>query len=186
MDNFFRVANRIISASTKWVALISTIVFLIFSATVLPDQSAKAAVYSAEIGSPDLSLFYSPADLYQIAEQYGQSGRQAYVRARFTFDLAFPLVYGAFLLFPSAWALGKMTNENNRRRLLVFIPLLAVLFDLLENAFAAIVISRYPQSSGIVAVLAPFFTLFKWIFVGSGFALSFVLLAQLVWVRIKK
>jgi len=186
LEKYLRPANRIISASTKWLALISTIVFLIFSATVLPDQSAKAEIYSADVGSPDLSLFYSPADLYQMAEAYGQSGRQAYVRARFTFDLAFPIVYGAFLLFTSAWALGQTTGESDRKRVLVFIPLFAVLLDLLENSSAAFVISRYPQPSSIVAALAPFFTLFKWIFVGSGFALTFVLVIQLIWVRIKK
>jgi hypothetical protein len=186
VDKFLRVSNRIILSSSKWVVLSSTIIFLIFVGTVLPDQALKAEIYSAEIGSPDLSLFYSPADLYQMAEVYGSSGREAYVRARFSFDLLFPMVYGAFLLFTIAWGMGKTTGEKNHKRLLVFIPLLAVLFDLLENTFAAFVIGRYPQPSGIIAMLAPFFTLFKWVFVGFGFALSFVLVFQLVWEKTKK
>ncbi len=186
MDKFLRIANRIILSSSKWVVLSSTIIFLIFAGTVLPDQARKAEEYSAEIGSPDLSLFYSPTDLYQMAEEYGLSGRQAYIRARFTFDLLFPMIYGAFLLFTSAWSLGRTTDENNHKRLLIFIPVWAVLFDLLENTFAAVVISRYPQPSGIIAVLAPFFTFFKWLFVGGGFALSIALGLRLFWKKFKK
>jgi len=172
MEKLTIITNRIIRLARGWITLAAVIIFLIFSVTVLPDQSAKAAAYSAEIGSPDLSLFYTPEDLYHMAEQFGESGRQAYVRARFTFDLAFPIVYGAFLLSCVGWALGKLTLENSNWRLLVLIPLFAVLFDLFENTAASIVISQYPQPSPLAAVLAPFFTLLKWFFVGSGFLLA--------------
>lgn len=186
MDNIKNFPDRIVSATTWWIVVIAAIGFFIFAATVLPDQSAKASVYSAEAGSPDLSLFYSPQDLYRMAEQYGPDGRQAYVRARFTFDLAFPAVYGAFLIFSSAWLLGKLTIPSSPWRLLVFIPVLAVLFDLFENASAAFVIGKYPQPSIFLASLAPFFTLIKWIFVVSGFILTIIYFFIFICRRLKK
>lgn len=175
MDKLQIFSNTIVSRTSGRIVLIATLVFIIFSVTVLPDQSAKAAAYSGDAGAPDLSLFYAPEDIYRMAEQYGAAGRAAYVRARFTFDLAFPLVYGAFILAASAWAIGRLTQESSRWRLLVMIPFFAVFFDLLENTAASAVVARYPQLSPLAANLAPYFTLFKWLFVGSGFTLAILL-----------
>ncbi len=170
-----KLSNKIISVSKGWVTLTAVILFLIFSVTVLPNQSAKAEIYSAEAGSPDLSLFYTTDELYRMADLYGMSGRRAYVQARFTFDLMFPLIYGTFLLTTIAWAAGKLLRKNSRWRILVLIPLLAVIFDLLENTAASVVIGRYPQPSQLAAMVAPFFTLIKWLFVGSSFFLAITL-----------
>jgi hypothetical protein len=160
--------------STKWVAQASLILFVAFSALVLPDQSATAAFYSAEVGSPDTSLFYSGSDLYRMAEAYGVEGRQAYVRARFTFDLVFPLIYGLFLTTCISWLLNRSLPAGNSWRRLNLTPLAGVLFDFLENISAAQVIGRYPLETPLLATLAPVFTLVKWFFVGSSFALLFV------------
>jgi hypothetical protein len=180
------ISNQIIKKSTGVVTLAALAAFLLFSATVLPDQSAKAAVYSGDAGSPDLSLFYAPDDLTRMAEQFGPAGRQSYVRARFTFDLAFPILYGAFLLSAIAWSLGRLTSDGSSWRLLVYIPLLAVFFDLLENTAASLVIGRFPQPSPLAASLAPYFTLIKWIFVGCAFALALLLPVLYLVRRLKK
>ena len=74
------------------VALLALVVFLLFTALVLPAQSAQAEAQFAGVGSPDTSFWYTPDDLYRMAEAYGAQGRPAYNRARFTFDIAWPLV----------------------------------------------------------------------------------------------
>ena len=160
--------------STTWVALISVILFLAFSALVLPGQSAAAESYSAGTGSPDTSLFYSSDDLYRMAEIYGSEGRQAYIRVRFTFDLAFPLIYGLFLTACVSWLLNRSMPEGNPWRPLNLVPLAGVLFDFLENISTALVIGRYPSVTAVFAALAPAFTLIKWIFVGGSFGLLFL------------
>jgi hypothetical protein len=185
MAKWLNIANKIISTISGWIVLLTLIFFFVFSLTILPDQAKKAEVYSAESGSPDLSLFYTSDDLYRMADQFGPEGRMAYVRARFSFDLAWPAVYGAFLLASAAWALGVLTDQNNSWRLLVFIPLLAVIFDLLENTTAAIVIGRFPSPSFFAALIAPYFTLLKWIFVVASFALS-VLLSVVALIKVLK
>ena len=160
--------------STGAAALISLLVLVVFAMLVLPGQSAAAEAYSGEAGSPDLSLFYSAEDLYRMAESYGPEGRASYIRARFTFDLAFPFIYGLFLTACVSWLLNRALPMGSRWRLLNLAPVLAVLFDLLENISAALVIGRFPVETLVIATLAPAFTLIKWVFVGGSFALLFL------------
>ena len=56
-------------------------------------QAADTEIYAEEVGTPDLSLYYSPNELYRMADAYGVSGRAEYIRVRFTFDLIWPLIY---------------------------------------------------------------------------------------------
>lgn len=163
--------------SKGWVALFAVAIFFLFMFIVLPGQAARAEAYSGDAGSPDTSFFYRPEALYEMAEAYGEAGREAYVRARFTFDLIFPLVYGSFLTFTIGWFLGKALAEGSRWRLFNLTPVLGVIFDLLENSAASLVIGLYPQRLTAIAWLASVFTLVKWIFVYGSFV---VLLAAIV------
>ena len=93
-----RTSDWLRRVSTGWVALAALLIFLLFTALVLPRQAAKSEHETGSAVSPDTSIFYSPAGLYQIAKSYGEEGRRAYIRARFTFDLVWPLVYTLFLI----------------------------------------------------------------------------------------
>ena len=177
---FKSLSEFFIKRSTGWVALASLVIFLSFSVLVLPRQSTAVEAYSGGLGSPDLSLFYTPDDLYHMAETYGPAGRAAYIRARFTFDLLFPFVYGAFLTACLGWLLGRTTEAESRWHLLVLAPLLGVLFDFLENISATFVIGRFPLRSPIAAYLAPVFTAVKWVFVSGSFIALAVLFAIFV------
>jgi len=81
----------------------TTVVFILFTALVLPRQAAEAESISSGAGSPDTSFWYTPDDLYRMVEAYGPAGRQAYLWARWTFDLVWPLVYTAFLSLTISW-----------------------------------------------------------------------------------
>ena len=98
-----RLSTWLVRRTPGWLALLAFVTFLAFTATVLPRQAADAAEAGAGAGSPDTSFFYSPADLAAMAEAYGPDGRQAYVYARYTFDVAWPLVYGLFLVTSISW-----------------------------------------------------------------------------------
>ena len=171
---FYGLSRTLVEFSNASITLVALVIFLIFSVVVLPGQSAAAAAYSGSSGSPDLSLFYSPNDLYQMAEQYGSAGRDAYVHARFSFDLVFPIIYTLFLATAISWILGTITPEASTWRILNLAPIPGMLFDFLENITASIVISRYPALSPISANLAPVFTFLKWVFVGSSFLILFI------------
>lgn len=172
----------LLKISTPLLALICLALFLVFSALVLPDQTVNAETYSYELGSPDTSLFYTAADLYRMAEGCGAHGRAAYIRARFTFDLIFPLVYTAFLVT----AISLLTKTSNLSGPLWarinLLPIAGMVFDFLENISASIVISRYPHRTAVIDSLAGIFTLFKWVFLVASF-LVLVVLAVFSWRR---
>ena len=166
-----RLSNWFCSQSSGWIVLASLIIFLLFSMTVLPSQSALANTYSAGVGAPDTSLFYTPQDLYRMAEVYGVEGRQAYVRARFRFDLVFPLIYTFFLTTGISWLYKRLPEKNNLNPHLNLLPLGAMLLDFLENISAASVISAYPSTQPILACLAAIFYTFEMVVCWGEFSI---------------
>ena len=174
IKNCRKLSLTFIAFSRNGITLIALVIFLIFVTVVLPKQSATAATYSGSAGSPDLSLFYTCRDLYQMAEHYGSAGRDAYMHARFSFDLVFPLIFTYFLVTAISWLLGRVTPETSPWRMLNLIPIPGMLFDFLENITASIAMHRFPSLSPISANFAPVFTFFKWVFVGSSFLILLI------------
>jgi hypothetical protein len=160
--------------STGWVTLAALAIFLLFGALVLPGQAARAEEATGTERSPDTSLFYTPAELYGMAEAYGPEGRSAYIRARFTFDLVFPLVYLFFLVTAVSWVYARAFAPGSLWRLANLVPVLGALFDYLENISASVVMARYPERTPVIDTLAPVFTFVKWIFVGGSFVVLIV------------
>ena len=176
-----RISDWLSQVSTGWMALAGLVIFLLFSALVLPRQSAAAEEVAGGAGSPDTSIFYSPADLYQMAEAYGEEGRSAYIRARFTFDVIWPLVYTLFLGTAISWLFGRAFASDSRLQRANLAPVLGALFDYLENVSTSLVMLRYPDQTAVVDVLAPVFTLLKWVFVGGSFVLLSAGVVAVLW-----
>lgn len=177
-----RISNVLYSISNEWATLLGVLVFALFMILVLPQQARKAEVYSNGV-TPDTSYIYSANDLYQMAERYGAEGRVAYIRARFTFDLIFPLVYLFFLATTISWLLVNGLSEGSRWRLLNLFPPAGAMFDYLENISTSLVMARYPVPTPGVDLLAPVFTLVKWFFVNGSFVVLAAALGLAVWKR---
>lgn len=169
------LSEKLLSISSKKITILAAILFLSFSMLFLPGQNAIAETYSAGMGSPDTFLFYTPANLYQMAGTYGTEGRSAYIHARWTFDIAFPIIYTFFLIVSISLFEKQVLKKDSGLRTGNILPLFAMLFDLLENTCTSLVFSSYPEYLSFVSMLAPFFTLMKWICVGSSFIFLFVL-----------
>jgi hypothetical protein len=169
-----------------WIAVASLIVFLLFTAFILPDQADAAETISGEVGSPDMSFFYTADKLYEMAEAYEEQGRAAYIRARFTFDLIWPLVYMLFLSTMISWLLKRVHLSENRWRWANLAPLLGTTFDYAENISTSLVMYRYPESTDILAMFAPIFTAIKWILVAGSFVLLSIGIITLIWQSIQK
>jgi len=158
------------------------VIFGLVVAFVLPAQAQRAEAASGGADSPDTSFFYTSTDLYNMAEAYGPDGRAAYVRARFTFDLIFPLSYLFFLATSISWVMKRaVQDENSRWRLLNLFPIFGALFDYLENISTSIVMANYPQQTFLFDSLAPIFTLIKWFFVNGSFVILVPTLLVAVW-----
>jgi hypothetical protein len=176
-----RISDWLVRVSTGWVTLAALVIFLLFTALVLPQQATKAAQESGGVDSPDTSFFYTPDDLYRMAESYGTQGRQAYIRARFTFDLAWPLVYTLFLVTAISWVFSKAFAPHSCWQRANLAPLLGALFDYLENLSTSLVMGRYPAQTAVVDLLAPLFTALKWGLLGVSFFLLLIGITVAAW-----
>lgn len=152
----------------------SLLVMLLFMVFVLPAQSKEAYRQTGSDRSPDTSFYYSPQELYQMAADYGEEGRQAYITARWTFDLVFPLVYTSFLTIGISWFITRLPGWSENWSLANLLPILGGIFDLLENTAATLVMSAFPSNYGVILTAASLFTPIKWILVSAGFVPYFV------------
>ncbi|MFN2236402.1 MAG: hypothetical protein ACK2U1_19410 [Anaerolineales bacterium] len=179
------ISSWLFKISNGWVALTGLTIFVLFSVLILPAQSSQADEISGETGSPDMSFFYSSQNLFNMAEAYGEQGRTDYIRARFTFDLVWPLVYGFFLSSSISWLIKRAELSEKPLGLLNLVPVLGVLFDYFENITTSWVMFRYPQHAMFPAMLAPFLTATKWIFVGGSFVILIFVIFIFIWKTIR-
>jgi len=178
-----RWSDGLLKISKPWWVLTSLVVFLFLIIVILPQQSAEAEVYSADVGSPDTSFYYSSQRLYDMADGYGLEGRQAYINARFTFDLIWPIVYALFLSLSIGWTVKGLQLKADRWQRLNIVPILGLVFDYLENIFASIVMARYPAKTIVISSLSGLFTSLKWIFIGASFV---ILVGSLILLILRK
>jgi hypothetical protein len=180
------ISKQLYRVSKGWLTLGATIVFVLFVALALPGQSTGAESEAGKVGSPDLSLTYSADSLYRMAEGYGEQGRGEYVRARFTFDLVWPVVYTLFLSTAISWLYSGTFALDSRWRWANLAPVSSALFDYLENLSTSLVMSRYPARTPVVDSAAGAFTLVKWVLVGASFVLLLVGVTVTLWRWVRK
>ncbi len=123
------------------------------------------------------------AALPTLSTHLDSEGRAYYIRARWTFDVIWPVVYTAFLALSLSWVYWRAFAPASRWQWANLVPLAGMLFDCLENSPASLVMARYPDLTPGVAHLAPLFTLLKWLFVTGSFVLLFIGGGVAVWHR---
>jgi hypothetical protein len=163
--------------------LLVLFIFAIFTATILPSEAIRG-VEAGLTQSIDTSILYSVDDLYTIISGYTREVRLAYIYQRFTFDLIWPLVYGAFIFVTTAYLLIKI--KVKRINSLIYFPLAAVGLDFLENISVSILMFIYPLRINALALLASIFTTLKWITLSYSFIQIIILTVVLLIIKIKK
>lgn len=176
-----RLSQRLFALARGWIVVVTVAIFVLFSILALPRMAAESAARTGGAQQPDTSFIYSPADLYRMAEAFGPAGRQAYIVARFTFDVVFPIVYGAALIALISWLAGQAFPPDSPWRLLNLAPVAGMAFDHLENIATVLVMARYPLRTPVVDLLAPIFTFIKWVFVGGSFVVLLALVIVAAW-----
>ncbi|MBE0450104.1 MAG: hypothetical protein IBX70_04570 [Clostridia bacterium] len=162
-----------------WQArVVVTVVFLLFIALVLPYVSSLTSEVSGVNESPDTSFFYQSEKIFDMAEAYGESGRDFYILIRWTFDVVWPIVYGSFLYVMIRWI-----QTSLRLNRLTLIPIVGVVFDFIENICATLIFWAYPSRLEWIAKIIPYITMFKWIAIGISFM---VLIVGIVLIKVGK
>ena len=173
-----RAVDRSYALVSGRLLLAAAALFVFALAVVLPQEASRGAAYYGDGPTPDSSFIYSAAELYEMASAFGAEGRRYYIRSRFTFDVVWPLTYGLFLW--SAIAYFGRSLRDGRLRYVVVLPILAVLFDFLENTSASVVVFYYPERIPVVPHLVPAWTFSKWVTLGLSFAVLGLLIVRYV------
>ena len=137
-------------------------------------------------GTPDLSFLTPQASCHRWPKRMARTGRQAYIHARFTFDVAWPLVYTFFLVTAMSWLFQRGFPPESPWQLANLVPLLAALFDFLENITTSWVMARFPEPAPLAGILASLATPLKWTLVGGSVLLLFVGIAAAVMSKAKR
>ncbi|MBK6905194.1 MAG: hypothetical protein IPH04_20945 [Saprospirales bacterium] len=125
----------------------------------------------------DLHFGFSPEEAYRFLEKIGPEGRSLYGLIEGTADMIYPIVYSLLLgtLLVLIWR--RILPENSRRLRIGLIPLVAAVFDYLENICNLILVQRFPQASDAVAQASSLMGMGKWVFFGLS---ALLLVAGLV------
>jgi len=169
-----KLSNKLYRVVNNKILIISIAVFVLFLAIAAPLASNYMDKITDGAPAPDTTFDYEAEDLLKMAQDYGPEGRRAYILMRFTFDLAFPIVYLFFLVAASTKLLSYLPKKS-RFRCFNIIPFFAAGFDFMENILTAVVMGMYPKEATLAAQIAPYASMIKWMFVGISFALVAVL-----------
>jgi hypothetical protein len=181
MYNFLNKYQKVFNI---YVVIASLIAFLLFIFLVLPFEMSK----SIELGlleMPDTKFYYTSTKLYMIAESYLESGRSYYIQRRFSFDIIWPIVYGAFIFITSSYLVIKTKSNKKLVYNSLYLILYGVMFDFLENIFVSIVMAIYPVKTYGIDILAGVMTMFKWIFIYGSFIFLIIILLKYIKIQIK-
>ncbi len=172
--------KKLLDRKTNWIlVLTATVIFALFIAVVLPRVSAYTEEAVGGKGSPDTDMMYTGQDLYEIAESYGEDGRSTYILLRWTFDVVWPLVYTFFILSMIIW-IGKFVTYKWVHSI-YYLPILAMLFDYLENILVTIVMISFPKKLIGLGQVASYASMTKWVVLSLAFiGIVVVLLARII------
>lgn len=173
--------NYLIKLVTKKSTIISMVVFALFMAFVLPYVSGLSEELTNGIQGVDTLFLFSKADVYQMVESFGVTGRMNYIILRWTFDLIWPIVY--FMFIHTLTIQVVQLDKVDKLKWMIWIPFLGMMFDYIENTLASIVVGIYPVKIDVFVWLLQVATPIKWILIMTAFT---VLLVGLVVVFIRR
>lgn len=145
---FFKVTNiRLVTGLC--------VVYLIFPLYLLPN-----IINTGSVGPLDLLFWYNHDTLYQMLTSYGEAVRVQYIIGLLTVDVAYPIFYGTLLVMIIALVIKELSLPFSRK--IIFIPYIAVFFDLTENSLLVFLLSHYPDKYLMIADIAGYITAIKW------------------------
>ena len=104
----------------------------------------------------DLELFYSKEDVVRNFNELGSDGRSVYVLSSLVLDTLYPILYTSLIL-------GAYVKLFKSSGVILFIPLIAFSFDILENLQITRLILNFPNVNETHVTLASMATSFKWV-----------------------
>jgi len=146
---------------------IAVVTFALIGATMMAMMNQ-----SGILAFLDMRLFYTFDDVTEYLTALGETGRIYYLYQKIV-DSFFPIGYGIGI----ALALGYICKESDIEspwNSIILIPIIAAIFDYMENILLTTQIVSFPTISEVIVSMAAITTLLKWIFLSSSIGVLFV------------
>jgi hypothetical protein len=158
-----KVANvlyRFINLRNMFVALFIFLPLVIF---MIPWAAEELRFFGAHAGIPDTQFYYTAERAYQLVYALSEEGLDFYLVYLLTLDL---LLAFSFFFMATTWGgmgwLQLMEQQASFRQLL-FLPVLHLLSEVVENFSIVAIILTYPEQHLWIATVTSVATGVKWI-----------------------
>ncbi len=169
--------KQIIEKITLRKALFCTAIFAAFFVLINYTEVGVAGLLKITNGATilDFKFGYSTADAHNIITALGEQGRAFYLAKIIPIDFPFPLAY---MLCYAGWIalLVKHVAPLGAAKLLLVLPLLAMLFDWIENIGIIFILTQYPDIAEKAVALASASGILKSLFTQGSIITIIVLL----------
>lgn len=157
MQSYINFFDRISNGKTLLLLLA---VYILFPVYFLKNAESRInELAGKKTGVIDLTFGFSPDKTLDMVHEYGDAARDYYAKTEMTTDIVYPITY--CLLF--SIVLTLLYRGQSMINYVLFLPLLMMLFDFLENLTIVNLLKSYPDSSKSIAVLCEIFKILKWI-----------------------
>ncbi len=158
--------------------------------TMLSYSIPAVTAFAPQLPIFDLSPFgYSFDYASELLDTLGVEGRNLYLSTQLPLDFIYPGLFSITYSLLLVWLFGKTFNENSKIYYLAFVPVLAGIFDYVENVFIIKMINSFPDLQITTVKVASLFTILKSSFTMIFFVLlivGFVLLLKQKVLSIRK
>ena len=166
--------DRIKKLATLRIFLLFLVLTITVAVVMMGYVNPQILELSGGLPILDTRLGYTFAEVEQLFTVLGEQGRQLYTTLQ-VLDLIFPLAYGMSMTLALTGVITRVLPQGHPLEKAVFIPILSMIFDYLENITIATLIASYPNLSPLAVSIASIFTQLKW----SCIILALTLLAIL-------
>jgi len=122
---------------------------------------------SVESYAPGMKIFdlspsgYSYDYAVMLLSALGDEGREEYLTRQIPLDFIYPALFSISSFLILAWLLLKRNDKTSRVFYLCFVPIIAGIFDYLENTQIVLMILNYPDITKVQVIFSSVFTIVK-------------------------
>ncbi len=159
MGRVLRIIKWFTNTATWTKALILLVMSQLFYFLMLKITIPNIRDHSNNIEIFDLMPFgYSPEYTFRLLEVLGDEGRFLYLTTQIPLDLIYPGLMG----MTGAFFIALLNKRiNHRFEILIILPLIAAIFDYLENISVSAMLLIYPSVSSGLVYISSTFTILK-------------------------
>jgi len=183
MNKFQELLNKHSTGKTVFILFIITqaiyvLMFMVTIPNVMEYSNGMKVLDNQPTG-------YSSEYAHQLFDTLGEKGRSEYLFKQIPIDMIYPGLFAlaySLLLF---YLFKKSFKLNKKIYILSLVPIVAGLFDYLENIGIIVMISIYPQFLSSIANITNIFSLAKSLFTTLFFVLLIVGVVTLIVKKIR-